>query len=355
MQNSIPVLGIIASVLLLPGYVLGADAHPDGNSPVVEVNGVTLNLSDLERKSSAALFQARSVYYEAERRTLEEFINDYLLEQQALKEKVSVAELLERHVNSTIAPKPSDEALRVYYEGIETTASYEEVRDKIADVVRDKRIAKAKVAYIQSLRNQAHITYRLAPPRAPISLSDAPARGPQAAPVTLLEYADYECPYCQQIQPVLEKLAQEYKGKLAFAYKDFPLPMHPNAQKAAEASRCAQLQGKYWEYHDLLVTTKQLDLPALKSHSRTLKLDANTFDKCLDTGDTAETVKKQASEAQSLGVSGTPTFFVNGRPVSGDATYEKLRGIIAEELSAAEAGSAVPAAVGTTQKKGAAQ
>ena len=352
MQNPIPVLGVIASVLLLPSVVSGADVRPGSDPPVVEVNGVTLTLSDLERKSPAALFQARTAYYEAERRTLEEFLNDYLLAQQALKEKVSVAQLLERHVNSSIAPNPSDEALRVYYEGVETTAPYEEVRDKIIDVVRAKRIAKAKAAYIQSLRSQAMVTYRLAPPRAPISLNDAPARGPANAPVTLLEYADYECPYCQQVQPVLEKLAEEYKGKLAFAYKDFPLPMHPNAQKAAEASRCAQLQGKYWEYHDLLVTTKQLDLAALKSHARTLKLDANAFDKCLDTGDTAETVKRHASEAQALGVSGTPTFFVNGRSVSGDATYEKLRGIIAEELSAADASGAVPAAVGTTQKKG---
>ena len=133
MQNRTPVLGIIASLLLLPSFVSGADAHPGGDSPVVEVNGVTLNLSDLERKSSAALVQARTAYYEAERRTLEEFINDYLLEQQALKEKATVAQLLERHVNSSIAPNPSDEALRVYYEGVETTAPYEEVRDKIID------------------------------------------------------------------------------------------------------------------------------------------------------------------------------------------------------------------------------
>ena len=182
-------------------------------------------------------------------------------------------------------------------------------------------------------------------------MSDAPTRGPLNAPVTLLEYADYECPYCQQIQPVLQKLAVEYKAKLALAHKDFPLPMHPNAQKAAEASRCAELQGKYWEYHDLLVTTKQLEIAALKSHARTLKLDPNTFDKCLDTGETAESVKRHASEAQALSVQGTPAFFVNGRSVSGTATYERLRAVIDEELSAAEAGGAASVPNMATQKR----
>jgi protein-disulfide isomerase len=346
-----PVLGAIASTILLVSLASGADTRPSNDPMVVEINGVTLTLSDLERNSPAALFQARTAYYDAERKTLDEFIDDYLLKDQARKENVSVEQLLERHVNSTIPPNPSDEALRVYYEGVETSASYEEVRDKIIEVVRQKRIAKAKTAYMQSLRRQATVTIRLAPPRAPISMSDAPARGPATAPVTLLEYADYECPYCQQIQPALDKLAADYKGRLAFAYKDFPLPMHPNAQKAAEASRCAQLQGKYWEYHDLLVTSKQLEMDALKNHARTLKLDTATFDKCLDTGAAAEAVKKNAEEAQVLGVQGTPTFFVNGRAVSGSATYEKLRGVINEELSAAEAKSAAPGANDAAMKK----
>lgn len=347
----IPVLSVIVSTLWLPGGASGADARLSGNPPVVEINGVTLTLSDLERKSPAALFQARTVYYEAERKTLDEFIDEYLLSQQALKENVSVAQLLERHVNASIAPNPSDEALRVYYEGVETTASFEEVRDKIIDVVREKRIAKAKAAYVRSLRSQAKVTIRLAPPRAPIAMNDATARGPSSAPVTLLVYADYECPYCQQIQPALDKLAVEYRDKLAFVYKDFPLPMHPNAQKAAEASRCAELQGKYWEYHDLLATTKQLDMAALKSHARTLQLDAKTFDKCLDSGDAAEAVRRHASEAQALGVQGTPAFFVNGRSVSGAASYEKLRGVIAEELSAAEANGVAPTADAAAPKK----
>jgi protein-disulfide isomerase len=195
-------------------------------------------------------------------------------------------------------------------------------------------MAKAKTAYVQSLRSQAPITLRLAPPRAPISMKDVAVRGVANPQVTLLEFADYECPYCQQVQPILAKIEAEFNGKVGFAYKDFPLPMHPDAQKAAEASHCAGAQGKYWEYHDLLFTSKQLDPAALKNHARDLKLDTKAFDTCLDTGEMAGVVKDQGSEAEALGISGTPSFFVNGRAVSGALTYEKLHAVIGEELSA---------------------
>ena len=333
----ITALSMLASALCVPASVSGADMRPGNDPALVEINGKTLTLLDLERRFPAALFQASATYYDAERKTVDAFIDAYLVDEQARKEGLSVAELFEKHVNGAIAKEPAEDALRMYYEMIDITEPFEAVRQKIIDAVRDRRIAKAKAAYVQSLRSAAQVTLRLAPPRAPIAMNDTAARGPANARVTLLEYADYECPYCQQIQPVIEKLEQEYKGRLAFAYKDFPLPMHPNAEKAAEASRCAGQQGKYWEYHDQLTTTKQLDMAALKNHARVLKLDTAAFDTCLDSGQMAEAVKAQASEAQTLGVQGTPTFFVNGRYVTGTVGYENLRAVIAEELSASEA------------------
>jgi protein-disulfide isomerase len=197
-------------------------------------------------------------------------------------------------------------------------------------------LAKAKNTYLQSLRAQAPMIIRLAPPSAPISMKDVPVRGPSSAAITLLEFADYECPYCQQIQPILERIEKEYKGKLAFAYKDYPLPMHPNAQKAAEAAHCAGSQSKYWEYHDAMLANRQLDLMSLKKYARDVKLDTAAFDTCLDSGQQAGTVKTNLTEAQALGLSGTPTLFVNNRYISGDLTYERLRSLIVEELSAIE-------------------
>jgi protein-disulfide isomerase len=151
----------------------------------------------------------------------------------------------------------------------------------------------------------------------------------------MVEFADYECPYCQQIQPTLDKLEAEFKGKIRFAYKDMPLPMHPNAPKAAEAAHCAEAQGKYWEFHDLLAQNKQLALPALKENARTLKLDTAAFDKCLDSGEKAPIIKVHQSEAQALGVQGTPTFVINGRFINGTPDYDGLRKILEEEIGEA--------------------
>ena len=322
-------------VVLSAGIASAAEIArtPSAAEPVIaEVDGVKLTRADLERKNPARLFQARNAYYEAERKAIDEFIDEYLLERQAKKEGVSIAELLERHVNSKIAGDPSEDALRVYYEGVDTNESFEAVRPKIVEHLRGRRAARVKAAYMKSLRSEAAIALRVDAPRVQISLQDTPIRGSQSAPVTLVEYADYECPYCQQIAPVLARLSEEYADRLAFAYKDVPLPMHTNAQKASEAAHCAGNQGKYWQYHDLLFASKQLDAARLTEHAQTLRLDTEAFNKCLESGEKSALVKAQLAEAQTLGLSGTPSFFINGRFFSGMLPYEKLKEIVEEEL-----------------------
>jgi protein-disulfide isomerase len=306
-------------------------ARPDA-APILTIDGVQLTRADFERKNTTRLFQARNAYYDAERKAVEEFIDEYLLERQAKKESLTVAALLERHVNATLPKDPPEEALRVYYEGVDTQEPYEAVRDKIVEHLRQRRLAKAKGDYLKTLRSQAQVEIRLAPPRAQVSLERTPVRGSLDAPVLVVEYADYECPYCQQIQPALDKLEAEYKGKVAFAYKDVPLPMHANAQKASEAAHCAGKQSRYWEFHDILAKAKDLQVPKLKQTARDLGLDGAAFDKCLDAGEQADIVKAHLAEAQSLGLQGTPSFFINGRFFSGALTYEKLREVVEEEL-----------------------
>jgi len=339
------------TVIILTGILGGAAfllaAASDGgknseNEPVwVEVNGTKITAAELEANHAAELFQARTNYYEAERKVIQDAVDQYLLQQQADKEGLTVAQLLERHVNAVIPKDPSEESLHVYYEGVDTTEPYEAVRGKIVDALRQRRLAKAKTAYLQSLRNQAQIVMRLPPPRAKVSMKDVAVRGPANARVTVLEFADYQCPVCQQVQPTLAKLETEFKDKIDFAYKDYPLNIHPDAEKAAEAAHCAGAQGKYWEYHDLMLATKETGLGALKNYADELKLDKAAFAACLDKGQMTEIVKEQNNEAVSLGFPGTPTILVNGRYVSGNITYDKLRAVVIEELSATEE-AAVP-------------
>jgi protein-disulfide isomerase len=304
------------------------------NTVIAEVNGKKITLGEFEGRHADKLFQAQNTYYQAERKVLDEFIGQSLLEQQAQRENVSVEELLNRHVKSTLPPDPPEEALRVYYEGLDVNQPFEAVRDQIIAHLHQRRFEKAKTAYLQSLRSQANVVISLPPPKADIALKDTPVRGVANAPVVVVEFADYECPYCQQVNPDLKKLEEEYKGKVAFAYKDTPLPSHPHAQKAAEAAHCAGVQGKYWEYHDLLFVSKQYEIPDLKQGARKLNLDSAAFDQCLDSGAQAGAIKAHLAEAEKLGLSGTPSFFINGRFLSGAVDYATLHSVVEQELAA---------------------
>jgi protein-disulfide isomerase len=342
MNKLILTVGLCSSMLC--AFAADNSSPAGGGTVLAEIDGTKLTLADVELRRPNGLFQARNAFYETTRKVVDEVVNEYVLEKQAKAENVTVAQLLERHVNGTIEKDPPEDALRVYYEGVETTEPYEAVRGQILDALRQRRLAKAKAAYLKSLLAESKITIRVGAPRAQVALKDTPVRGGKNAPVLVVEYADYECPYCQQAQPALDKLEAEYKGKMALAYKDTPLPMHPHAQKAAEAAHCAAAQGKYWEYHDLLFKSQKLEIPQLKEQARELKIDGAAFDKCLDSGEQSELVKVQLGEAQSLGLQGTPSFFINGRFFSGSLSYEALRGIVEEEIAASSSQQGEPVA-----------
>ncbi len=337
-----PLLFIAFATFVAFGASDDARFNPDAplqpRTVIAKVNGLDVTLADLQQKRADTLFQAKNAYYKAERKALDEVIDEDLLKDQARREKVTVDRLLDRHVKSTLPPDPSDEALRVYYEGVDTTQPYEAVKHDILEHIREHRLELARANYLKLLRSQAQVIVSLPPPRVGIDLTDTPILGPSTSRVTVIEFADYECPYCQQVTPELERLQAEYKGRLAFAYKDSPLPMHSHAEKAAEAAHCAGAQGKYWEYHDLLFSSKQLDIADLKADARKLNLDGAVFDKCLDSGEQARLVAKQLTEAQKLSLSGTPTFFINGRFLSGAVTYSTLREVVEQELSSGEIG-----------------
>jgi protein-disulfide isomerase len=308
-----------------------ATAQED-STVVAEIGDHKVTTQELQQREASKLLQVRYKYYLAEREALDQLIDDELLQMQASREGVTVDELLKRHA-TVQAKDPTEDELRFYYEGLDTDQPFEVVRDKILDSVHQVRNKKAHDAYVSSLRNQFGVVIELDPPSAHVEVAGAPRRGPEGAPVQLVEFADYECPYCQKVHPELSKLKEELGDKVAVIYKDFPLPMHPLAEKAAEATRCADAQGKFWEFHDALFETKKLQVADLKQEARTLKLDAARFDQCLDSGEKADLVKKDVTEGQRLGLTGTPSFFANGHFLSGAVSKAKLREIVEQELA----------------------
>jgi protein-disulfide isomerase len=299
---------------------------------LAQVNGDKLTTSDLEQKEGSRLLQARYQYYQTEKKALDELIEQHLLETEAHRQGITLEQLLQREVDSKVKD-PSEDQLQVYYEGLDAKEPYDKMRDKIRDHIRETRASKLRTAYIESLRSKANIMVELAPPLANVDTENAAAiEGRRDAPIQLVEFADYQCPYCQKVNQDVVKLLEEYKGNVAVIYKDFPLPMHPHAEKAAEAARCAGEQGKFWEYHNLLFKDKKLEAPDLKQEAKALNLDSAKFDKCLDSGEEEARVKKDQDEGGKLGLSGTPSFFLNGHYFSGAVDYTTLHQMVEQQL-----------------------
>lgn len=175
------------------------------------------------------------------------------------------------------------------------------------------------------------------PSRAQVSVDDDPAKGSATAPVTIIEFSDFECPFCARFySQTLSQIEKNYieTGKVKFVYRDFPLSFHPNAQKAAEAAECADEQGKFWELHDKIFDNQQaIAVSNLKQYAQEIGLNTAQFNSCLDSGQMVSEVKKDFQDGQSYGVTGTPGFFINGIPVSGAQPYSVFEGIIEQELN----------------------
>ena len=194
---------------------------------------------------------------------------------------------------------------------------------------------------VYTLRVAAGLLLLLAAGAASAGAQDAPrfiadpmmTKGPAAAPVTIFEWSDYECPFCQRAQDVLQRLQGEFPDTVRFVFKDFPLRSHPNALPAALAARCAGAQGRYWEYHDLLfVGQPDLARDHLLGYARRLGLDASAFTDCLDSGRYRDAVLAEQREGREAGVRATPTFFINQRKIEGALPLEEFRDAIKQAL-----------------------
>jgi len=331
------VLTLFISTFVLACTPLFAQVAPVSlNQPadvVAEVNGHALTAAELEKSKSGSLLQARYTYYQTERKALDELVDEKLLALAAADKHETVAQLLDSEVYKGITG-PSDDQMQVYYEGMESEEPYASVHDRLYDHILDMRKTKARAAYVKTLREKANLHVTLQPPVSDVNTVGAPIEGSKDAPLQLIEFADYECPYCQKVNPSMHQLKKEYGDRLTIVYKEFPLPMHHHAQKSAEAALCAGDQGKYLEFHDMLFNTRALEVSDLKKYAATLNMDTAAFNQCLDSGKEAAAVAKDLEEGKALGLTGTPSFFLNGHYFHGGMEYSALREMVEQQIYA---------------------
>ncbi len=311
----------------------------DAKAPVARVDGTTITSGELEeqvRKDVRRLeLEHQDRLYELRKGALDQMIVKGLLEAKAKAQGTTVDALLEKEVLGKVGPASEAEVKQVYEQ---TKASgrplppIDQVRGEIARFIRQQRQRQALEAYTDALRGGAKVEVLLPPNRREVA-AEGPSKGPEKAPVTIVAFSDFECPYCKRAEATVAEVLRTYGDKVRLVYRDFPLPFHANAHKAAEAAHCAGEQGKYWEMHGKLFASQTLDVESLKARASELKLDRAKFDQCLDSGATAAQVESHKKAGEEVGVTGTPAFFVNGIMINGAQPFEAFKGVIDAELA----------------------
>jgi protein-disulfide isomerase len=332
----------LVHVWLLLAAILVAACQKVGDTKIAEVDDRAILASDLERYAGRELSAQRENLYKLEKQKLEEYISAFLLTQEAKKRGVSVEAVLDQEVNSKILPVGDDE-IDVFYKSNKAriAVDLDKAREQIRGYLHNQKLQAQKALFLKSLRSKAKVVTYLKPPpifRAVLSVTGEPSKGSEKAPVTIVKFEDFHCPFCKQVQPTFNELLSRYNGKVRLVHKDLPLEsIHPQARQAAEAARCAYEQGKFWEYHDkLYANSPKASADDLKSYAKDLGLNVDSFDRCFASGKYKAVVQHDLNEGAKLGLTGTPTIFINGREISGNQPLEAFEAIIDEELATAK-------------------
>jgi protein-disulfide isomerase len=209
----------------------------------------------------------------------------------------------------------------------------DQVAGQIKTYLEQQGQQKAKTEYFKTLEAKYKVEMKMEPIRVEVAAT-GPAKGPASAPVTIVEFSDFQCPFCSRLTPTIAEVEKKYGDKVRVVFRQYPLPFHQNAQKAAEASLGALDQGKFWEMHDAMFKDQAgLAVDGLKSKAAGIAgINAASFNCCLDSGKETPAVQSDMKEGTKAGVNGTPAMFVNGRFISGVVSPDDLSKVIDDEL-----------------------
>ena len=325
---------LVAAVALAVALVPGAAA---ADEPVAIVDGIPITSEALEATIHGQVLELRQREDQLRRKGLEELIAQALLDRESAARGVSVAELTRTEITNKARVSPAEakqfyEANRARFDGV---GEAEAIQQIVTGLGRQRQ-GERRAAFALELRDKYPVEVRLEPFRLDVGTGDGPVRGSADAPVTIVEFSDFQCPYCVRARPALKRVRDVYGDDVRFAFRHFPLAFHQQAQKAGEAASCAGDQDRFWEMHDRLWANSSKLRPAdLKEHASALGLDTEVFTQCLDSGRYASLVEEDAREGARLGVSGTPAFFINGRPLVGAQPFEVFARVIDDELERA--------------------
>ncbi len=322
-----------AAVFAVPAF----PAATAGSGPVLaEIGSHKITQQEVDSKIKIQLYDAR-------KEAVDHMVDDYLLQQAAKKEKLSVSDYLKREIDDKVAAEVNDAAGRKFYDdnkdkipALKAAGSYDKIKDRLIPALRQHDEQQQREQLLARLRKQGGVKILLEEPRVNLNPSAAghPTLGPNNAPVTVVEFGDFQCPFCKRSEDAVKAIRNKYGDRVRLVFMDFPLSFHAHAMQAASAARCAGGQGKFWEYHDALFADQpKLGPGDLKATAKKLGLDAAKFNACFDKGQYDEAIRKDLDEGHKLNVNGTPTFFIDGRELVGAQPPESFESIIDQELA----------------------
>lgn len=333
---------ILSAALLVACSTSSAQSarQPAPNEVVATVGSTSITLAQVDEKALEQQTQPgmklSQALYEARRSALDDLIAQTLFDQEAKARGVERSALIEKEITAKVQAV-SEADITTWYQANQSRvqgAPLDQIRQPIRSYLTQQRMQDIREQYLDTLRAKTPVRITLEPPRQKIATANSPSKGPADAPVELVEFSDFQCPFCFRAHPIVDQVLRTYGDRIRFVYRHYPLPNHPNARPAAEASMCAAEQGKFWPYHDrLFATQSRLSDADLKQDAVELGMDAAKFNGCVDSHKYKSVVDADTRDGEEAGVNGTPAFFVNGRLISGAQPYELFKKMIDEELA----------------------
>ncbi|MBF0369162.1 MAG: DsbA family protein [Magnetococcales bacterium] len=329
------------AILFLGLFLLAAPGQAEEKAAVASIGSWKVTLPEVDKSLAGKLQKIQEQLYTLRLEQIQVMVEDRLLTLEADAEGLSVDQLLEEKVTKkTPQVSEADVSAFIKKNSKRLPNKGKGMEKRVQEYLQEQQSEAALANYLMGLARKYDAKIDLTAPephrfhvRGPEDL----AKGNPDAPITIIEFSDFECPYCQRVQPALEELSKQYGDKIRLIFRHYPLPFHKKAPKASEASQCAADQGAFWPYHDLLFENqKAMELENLKEHAKELKLDIEAFNNCLDQGIYSARVAKDMEEGQRLGVTGTPAFFINGLMVEGSQPKEIFQKMIDGELARLE-------------------
>lgn len=327
------------SFLTLSAVLLSFGASANENSALATYNGGTISDEEVMAIAKTSMMKPLAQIYSIKRAALENILADQILDKEAKSKSTTVEALVKDNVTSKVKD-PTDSELKALFEMSKNSRAlrgkkYEESQGYLKRLFAQQQSQDLMDTYLDKLFEKYNVAINLERPKSKVSVDDDPGLGNPKAPVVIVEFSDFQCPYCGKTRPTLDRIMKEYKDQVYYVFRDFPLSFHRQAKDAANAAHCAGEQNKYWEYNTALWDKRpQLsDLSTLDVIAKDLSLDEAKFKACVESKKYFQEIDKDQADGAAAGVSGTPAYFINGVFLSGAQPFEAFQEIIEEELA----------------------